>query len=207
MEEHTSNDNNDSAYQEKINSGDVSTNTSFSNYGKDYLVIDHGEQLQRHYEISHRDLQNQVQIMRSELTTLREVTIGLVFILAPLLAGWSALLVTRLFGYRSYELYAISVNIGMLAAVLLCDGPQFLDAFQRLFYHQEAPVVNQLTHESVESTSPASSTESVHFQGSSEQHHLDEDLASENMTADSVENLRAAVEEEDEEEDKETEID
>lgn len=34
MEEHTSNDNNDSAYQEKINSGDVSTNTSFSNYGK-----------------------------------------------------------------------------------------------------------------------------------------------------------------------------
>lgn len=93
----------------------------------------------------------------------------------------------------------------MLAAVLLCDGPQFLDAFQRLFYHQEAPVVNQLTHESVESTSPASSTESVHFQGSTE-HHLDEDLASENMTADSVENLRAAVEEEDEE-DKETEID
>lgn len=95
----------------------------------------------------------------------------------------------------------------MLAAVLLCDGPQFLDAFQRLFYHQEAPVVNQLTHESVESTSPASSTESVHFQGSTEQHHLDEDLASENLTADSVENLRAAVEEEDEEEDKETEID
>lgn len=41
--------------------------------------------------------------MRSELTTLREVTIGLVFILAPLLAGWAALLVTRLFGYRSYE--------------------------------------------------------------------------------------------------------
>lgn len=34
MEEHTSNDNNDSACQEKINSGDVSTNTSFSNYGK-----------------------------------------------------------------------------------------------------------------------------------------------------------------------------
>lgn len=163
--------------------------------------------------------------MRSELTTLREVTIGLVFILAPLIAGWAALLVTRLFGYRSYEvnmliefnvtlsdisvrrdsvlllflyaqLYAISVNIGMLAAVLLCDGPQFLDAFQRLFYHQEAPIVNQLTHESLESTSPASSTESVHFHGSTEQHHLDEDLASEDMTADSVENLRAAVEEE-----------
>lgn len=94
------------------------------------------------------------------------------------------------------QLYAISVNIGMLAAVLLCDGPQFLDAFQRLFYHQEAPIVNQLTHESAESTSPASSTESVHFQGSTEQHHLDEDLASEDMTADSVENLRAAVEEE-----------
>lgn len=111
-----------------------------------------------------------------------------------------------LFIFLHAQLYAISVNIGMLAAVLLCDGPQFLDAFQRLFYHQEAPVVNQLTHESVESTSPASSTESVHFQGSTEQHHLDEDLASENMTADSVENLRAAVEEEDEE-DKETEID
>lgn len=112
-----------------------------------------------------------------------------------------------LFIFLHAQVYAISVNIGMLAAVLLCDGPQFLDAFQRLFYHQEAPVVNQLTHESVESTSPASSTESVHFQGSAEQHHLDEDLASENMTADSVENLRAAVEEEDEEEDKETEID
>lgn len=111
-----------------------------------------------------------------------------------------------LFIFLHAQLYAISVNIGMLAAVLLCDGPQFLDAFQRLFYHQEAPVVNQLTHESVESTSPASSTESVHFQGSTE-HHLDEDLASENMTTDSVENLRAAVEEEDEEEDKETEID
>lgn len=204
MEEHTSNDNNDSAYQEKINSGDVSTNTSFSNYGKDYLVIDHGEQLQRHYEISHRDLQNQVQIMRSELTTLREVTIGLVFILAPLLAGWAALLVTRLFGYRSYELYAVSVNIGMLAAVLLCDGPQFLDAFQRLFYHQEAPVVN--SHESAESTSSVSFTENVHSHGSTEQHHLNEDLASDDMTADSVENLRAAVEEE-EEEDKQTQID
>lgn len=106
--------------------------------------------------------------------------------------------------FLNTQLYAVSVNIGMLAAVLLCDGPQFLDAFQRLFYHQEAPVVN--SHESAESTSSVSFTENVHFHGSTEQHHLNEDLASDDMTADSVENLRAAVEEE-EEEDKQTQID
>lgn len=104
--------------------------------------------------------------------------------------------------FLNTQLYAVSVNIGMLAAVLLCDGPQFLDAFQRLFYHQEAPVVN--SHESAESTSSVSSTENEHFHGSTE-HHLDEDLACDDMTADSVENLRAAVEEE-EEEDKQTQI-
>ncbi|XP_048760637.2 uncharacterized protein LOC125669853 [Ostrea edulis] len=143
MEGQTGEENNEQPiYQNKSNSSDVPTNTSSSNCGKDYLVIDHGEQLQRHYEINQRDLQNQVHMMRAQLSTVREVVTGMVFILAPLLVGWAGILLTRLVGYRTYEAYAVSVNIGMLAAVLLCDGPSFLEAFQRLLHHVELPVAN-----------------------------------------------------------------
>ncbi|XP_061175692.1 uncharacterized protein LOC133184621 [Saccostrea echinata] len=183
-----------------IKPNEVSTNTSLTNYGKDYLVIDHGEQLQQHYETSQRDLQNQVQMIRAELTTLREVVTGLVFILGPLLAGWTAVLLTRMFGYRSYETYAISVNIGMLAAVLLCDGPPFLNAFQRLFYHVEPPAGNLFPQEYVGKTNPSSSSESVHV---TEPDVFDDvtESESENIPADSVENLRSAVDDVEDQED------
>ncbi|XP_062620531.1 uncharacterized protein LOC134282097 [Saccostrea cucullata] len=196
-------------YKEAIHSNDcdineVSTNTSLTNYGKDYLVIDHGEQLQQHYETSQRDLQNQVQLIRAELATLREVVLGLVFILGPLLAGWTAVLLTRLLGYRSYETYAISVNVGMLAAVLLCDGPPFLNAFQRLFYHVELPAGNLFPQEYAGKTNPSSSesnqiTEPDVFDDATESEN-------ENVPADSVENLRSTVDDvEDQEDDQEIE--
>ena len=92
----------------------------------------------------------------------------------------------------------MSVNLGMMAAVLLCDGPQFVEVFHRLFFQQESPPVNQISHESAERNNPVSHSspcETVQHPKYPGEGGVDPEY--EDTVNDSVENLGTSEDDED----------
>ena len=85
-----------------------------------------------------------------------------------------------------------------MAAVLLCDGPQFVEVFHRLFFQQESPPVNQFSHESAERNNPVSHSspcETVQNTKFPEEGGVDPEY--EDTVNESVENLRTSEDDED----------